>query len=109
MKKLLTLAVASLALASASSFAAPHHPRDPGVNARQHRQGERIRQGVHSGQLTGQETRSLMQERKSIRQEERNYKSDGTLSRSERKDLHQDLNGLSKDIYNEKHDGEVRP
>lgn len=113
MKKLLSLAVASLALISAQSFAEPqqrpHHPRDPGVNQRQHSQGERIRQGVRSGELTGQETRGLMQERRSIRQEERAYKSDGKLTKDERKDLHQDLNGLSKDIYNEKHDGETRP
>jgi len=113
MKKMLSLAVASLLLVSASSFAEPrprpHHPRDPGVNARQHIQGDRIKQGVRSGQLTRPETRSIMEERRSIRQQERAYKSDGSLTRDERKDLHQDLNDLSKDIYSEKHDDEIRP
>ena len=110
MKKLLSLALASLVLVSAQSFADPgrHIPRDPGVNQRQHIQGQRIRQGVRSGSLTGQETRGLAQERRNIRQEERQYKSDGKMTKDERKDLHQDLNNLSKDIYKEKHDGEVR-
>ena len=114
MKKLLNLAVASLVLVSAQSFAEPHHqrphhPRDPGVNQRQHNQDQRIRQGVRSGELTKQETGGLLQERRAIRQEERDYKSDGKLTKDERKDLHQDLNALSKDIYNEKHDDEKRP
>jgi Skp family chaperone for outer membrane proteins len=112
MKQLLSLALVSLVLVSTSSFAEPrrhHHPRDPGVNARQHVQGERIRQGVRSGELTREEARSLMQERRNIRQEERAYKSDGHLTREERKDLHQDLNDLSRDIYHEKHDDEKRP
>jgi Skp family chaperone for outer membrane proteins len=113
MKKLLSLAAASLVLVSAQSFAEPHqrphHPRDPGVNQRQHMQGERIKQGVRSGELTRQETGGLMQERRSIRQEERAYKSDGRMTKNERKDLHQDLSELSHDIYNEKHDGETRP
>jgi hypothetical protein len=113
MKKLMSLAIASLVLVSAQSFAEqrprPHHPRDPGVNRQQYNQGQRIQQGVRSGQLTRQETGSILEERRSIRQQERSYKSDGTLTRDERKDLHQDLNDLSKDIYAEKHDDEQRP
>lgn len=85
-----------------------HRPRDPGVNQRQHYQQQRIHQGVKSGQLTGEEARGLRQQEKSLRQEERGFKSDGQLSKGERKDLHQDLNSLSKEIYQEKHDGEVR-
>ena len=110
MKQLLSLALASLVLVSAQSFAEPGKriPRDPGVNQRQEMQGQRIHQGVRSGSLTGQETRGLMQERRGIRQEERQFKSDGKLTKGERKDLHQDLNDLSKDIYQQKHDGEVR-
>lgn len=114
MKKLLSLAIVSLVLASTQSFAEPrqrphHHPRDPGVNQRQHVQTHRIQQGVRSGQLTGDETRGLAQDRRAIRQEERAYKSDGKMTKDERKDLHQDLNDLSKDIYGEKHDDETRP
>ena len=82
--------------------------RDPGVNHRQGHQRNRIHQGAHSGQLTKDEAKSLAQEQKTIRQEERAYKSDGVLTKDERKDLHQDLNQASKNIYNEKHDAEMR-
>jgi hypothetical protein len=47
-------------------------------------------------------------EQRSIRQEERQYKSDGILATYERKDLHRDLNASSRDIHNEKHDAETR-
>ena len=82
--------------------------RDPGVNHRQRHQRGRIHQGAHSGQLTKDEAKSLAQEQKAIRQEERAHKSDGVLTRDERKDLHQDMNQASKNIYNEKHDAEKR-
>jgi ribosomal protein L19E len=82
--------------------------RDPGVNARQHRQQERVGQGVRSGELTKEGTKTLAQEQRAIRQEERQYKSDGVLTKEERKDLHQDLNDASRHIYQEKHDAEQR-
>ena len=82
--------------------------RDPGVNQRQHHQQHRIQQGVQSGSLTKDEAKGLRDEQRSIRQDERQYKSDGTLSREERKDLHQDLNAASRNVYNEKHDAEAR-
>lgn len=86
------------------------HPavRDPGVNARQHFQRDRIGQGVRSGELTKQETMELAAGQRAIRKEERAYKSDGKLTKDERKDLHQDLNAASKSIYEEKHDAERR-
>jgi CRISPR/Cas system-associated endoribonuclease Cas2 len=91
---------------------AQHRPpaavRDPGVNARQHHHQDRIAQGVRSGSLTKDEAHGLRTEQRSIRQEERAYKADGTLTRDERKDLHQDLNTASRNIYNEKHDAETR-
>ena len=83
--------------------------RDPGVNHRQHRQGDRIQQGVRSGELTRAEAKDLREDRRDIRQEEREYKSDGHLSKAERQDLHQDMNALSKDIHSEKHDADKRP
>ena len=86
-----------------------HKTRDPGVNARQHWQHQRIRQGVRSGELTKSEVQGLHQGQKSIREEEREYKSDGKLTLDERKDLHQDLNAESKDIYTDKHNDDVQP
>lgn len=86
----------------------PPAVRDPGVNARQHRQHDRIGQGVRSGELTKSETKEVVAEQRAIRKEEREYKSDGKLTKDERKDLHQDLNAASKNIYEEKHDDEKR-
>ena len=81
---------------------------DPGVHARQRNQRKRINQGVHSGELTRDEAKSVRQEEKTVREEERAYKSDGKLTPAERKDLHDDLNKTSKDIYQQKHDAGTR-
>lgn len=83
--------------------------RDPGVNAHQHRQQHRIQQGARSGELTRTETRELRSEQQQIRQMERNYKSDGQLTKQERVDLRQEQNAASRNIYAEKHDADKRP
>ena len=75
-----------------------------GTHLRQRDQQHRIAQGVRSGALTRDEAKSLRSEGRGIRQEERAYKSDGTLTAAERKDLHQDLRQASRNIYVEKHD-----
>jgi len=56
-----------------------------GANHRQHRQERRIEQGVRSGELTHQEAKGLRKEERNIRREERAFKSDGKLTRAERK------------------------
>lgn len=106
-KLLFAAAVSALGLGATSAHA-DHRPRDPGVNARQHMQQDRIRQGVRSGSLTREEAQALRQEGREIRQLEREYRSDGVLTREERKTLHQELNERSRDIYREKHDSEHR-
>ena len=96
------LSVAGLSQADAGT-------RDRGVNARQQNQHQRVKQGVRSGELTARETGKLMREQRDVRQLERQYKSDGTLTRGERVDLHQELNQASRDIYRQKHDAQDRP
>ena len=86
----------------------PAAVRDPGVNERQANQTARIQQGVKSGELTHGEAQELRTERRDIRDLEQTYKSDGTLTRDERQDLHQQLNQQSQEIYEEKHDDEQR-
>lgn len=88
------------------SSPAEARPYDPGVNARQHHQQQRIGQGVRSGALTPGETRRLEREQRHIRQEERAYLSDGRLTRAERADLHRDQNRASRHIWQEKHDAQ---
>lgn len=96
------LAVAGLSQAEAGV-------RDPGVNARQQNQHQRVRQGVRSGELTRRETRNLAEGQRDIRQLERAYKSDGQLTRAERVDLHHEQNQASRDIYKQKRDAQDRP
>ena len=82
--------------------------RDPGFNHRQHGQMLRIHQGATGGALTAPELRRLAGEQRTIRLEERAYKSDGFLSRRERADLARDQNLASRHIWLEKHDAERR-
>lgn len=97
----LVLALAMPALGMAGT-------RDPGVNNRQVRQSDRIEQGVTSGELNRREARRLHRKERVIREKEDLYKADGNLSRAERRDLHRDLNALSRDIKHEKHDIQQR-
>ena len=80
----------------------------PSVNRRERRQGRRVRRGVKSGELTPAEAKSLRQEQRGIRKEEREMKSDGSLTGEERKELQQDLNKSSEHIKQEKHDSQTR-
>lgn len=84
------------------------HKAQKNVNAREHRQKERVEQGVRSGQLTKDEAKKLRAQQREIRQEEKQYRADGKFTKEERKDVQRDLNQASKDIYKEKHDAETR-
>ncbi len=97
----LGLALVGPAAASAQD-AAHKHPR--GINARQHRQTERIRDGVEDRQLTRGEIDRLKADEAAVRAEERLYRnSGGGLSPRERRDLERDLNKTSREIYRAKH------
>lgn len=108
MKPMLTVAAIAVMFTGlgSESFAGT---RDPGVNARQQNQRERIQQGVRSGELTRRETRKAVESQRDVRQLERAYKSDGQLTARERADLHHEQNQASRQIYNQKHDAQARP
>ncbi|WP_161830523.1 hypothetical protein [Steroidobacter agaridevorans] len=78
------------------------------MNHRQVNQTGRIVNGVKTGELTHDEARELRDGRREIRQTEQQYKADGTLTRDERIDLHQDMNQQSRDIHEAKHNEETR-
>ena len=59
---------------------------------------------LHGDLLQRERDEVLVQQQKQIRVEERAYKSDGEYTAAERKDVHQDLQQSSKNIYQEKHD-----
>lgn len=78
------------------------------LHREERRDDRRIAQGIRNGELTRGEAQSLRQERRAIHTEQHAYRADGKLDVAERKDLHQDLNQFSRDIYAEKHDAEKR-
>ncbi|MFH1024658.1 MAG: hypothetical protein V1809_14850 [Planctomycetota bacterium] len=81
---------------------------DPGVNRRQRHQASRIARGIKFGSLTKDEAKMLIGKEKELADLEKSLKGDGVLTKDERKQLHTQLNDLSKVIFQEKHDGEVR-
>jgi hypothetical protein len=75
-----------------------------GINAREHRQALRIRDGREDNELTRRELDRLRADEASVRAEERVYRKSGDgLSRWERRDLQNDLNRTSREIYRAKH------
>lgn len=101
------LAVTALGTAVASADTKPG-VRDPRINARQQVQRERIQQGVRSGELTRRETVKAREDQRDIRQLEGAYKSDGKLTRGERRDLSREQNQASRQLYRDKHDAQER-
>ena len=107
MKKNLFSALAALALFT-THFAASAQTATPGITARQHSERARIRQGVRSGELTRAEAAHLNGREADIRQDKREAKADGVVTRDERQDIRQDERRASHAIYRQKHDGQVR-
>jgi len=105
-RHLAAVALGAALLASASAAAAQTPRRPPaGINAREHRQAERIRNGVKNDELTKGELDKLRADEAGIRAEERVYRrSGGGLNHRERRDLEHDLNKTSREIYRAKHD-----
>jgi hypothetical protein len=96
------VAVIGCALLASGAQAATRHPR--GINAREHRQTQRIRQGNQNGQLTAAEKDKLVADEAAVRAEERVYRRSGDgLNARERRDLDKDLNKASREIYRARH------
>ena len=104
MLRSIVVAVIGCAVLATGAQAAPaergQHPRRAhNVNAREHRQAARIRNGVKSGELTPEERNKLRADEAAIRAEERVYRKSGDgLSPRERRDLERDLNKTSREI-----------
>jgi hypothetical protein len=81
------------------------HPRRAEVNGRLGNQNERINEGVQSGKLSPAEAQGLHQEDRQIRKEERADASQdgGHITKAEQKQLNQQENAASKNIFDEKH------
>jgi hypothetical protein len=106
--RLILAAAVTLGLASPAWAGTPDQgPKHPlGINARQHRQAERIAAGKKSGELTRSELDRLRGEEAAIRAKERAYRaSGGDLSKREFRDLQRDLDRLSREIFRLTHNG----
>ena len=79
-----------------------------GINGRQHREQQRIRQGIRSGELTRFEARRLATEQARIRAFERYARRDGYISPRERARLDRGMDRASRHIYRQKHDRQDR-
>ncbi len=100
------LAIAVFSTASYASSAQTTTTAKPVSTIKNDKQ--RIRQGVKSGELTKAEAARLKAQTAKVNQERKDYKADGVVTTEERKDLRQDKKRLSRRIYKQKHDGQVR-
>ncbi|MEW6283579.1 MAG: hypothetical protein AB1758_33520 [Candidatus Eremiobacterota bacterium] len=76
----------------------------PGLEDRQRHQAHRIGAGIQDGSLNRGEVGDLRQQYREYRQDLVAAKADdGRVDRSERKELHQELNQISASIYEYRH------
>ena len=94
--------------ATALMVAGPLFAGTPVLDRREHNQAQRVRQGVHSGELTRLEARRLIRGQYRLRAHEAIAKSDGVVTRRERARLQHQATVQSRHIYRQKHDGQDR-
>ena len=108
MKKLIAAVVLLMFVGATGLAIADEGTRTPLANKRMHRQKNRIKQGVKSGELTKGETKELAKDHVALRKEIRDAKKDGKVTKEERVQIQKDENGESKKIYDLKHNDEKR-
>jgi hypothetical protein len=102
--KSIVAGVIGCAVLTTTAYAAPARRHPAGINAREHRQVQRIKEGNKNGELTAAEKDKLKADEAAVRAEERVYRQSGNgLNARERRDLEHDLNKTSREIYRAKH------
>ena len=76
----------------------------PGIDKRLDNQEKRIEQGEKSGSLTPHESERMEVRHDKAEADLAAAKSDGKVTKDERKDMHQELNHDSRAIHHQKHD-----
>jgi uncharacterized membrane protein YebE (DUF533 family) len=104
-KRVLGVAVVMSAFLAAAAMAGT---ATPNLDKREHRQMQRIHQGVQSGELTRPETRRLTEGEARLRYNEAKAKADGDVTPAERARLQAEADRMSKRIYRQKHDAQTR-
>lgn len=103
MKTIVQVITITIATALFAGAALAGSTDDPRIQQREQNQERRIDQGVASGALTPRETGRLEAQQAKIQQDEQHMKSDGVLTRAERKKLTREQNRASRTIYRKKH------
>jgi Spy/CpxP family protein refolding chaperone len=98
-RKQLTFLTMLLLAATASQAGAGDNP-----NGRQRNQEDRIKNGIHSGQLTSKEADELKKKEARIKDLEHKLRADGKLSAGERAKMKKELDDLGSQIRGQKHD-----
>jgi hypothetical protein len=103
-----TMITAALLALTGLAAAAPAgaHPQARTIEARQHVQAQRIGAGLAQGQLTRCEAARLSHRAARIEGRERDYRSTRGLQPVERRDLDRRLDALSRDIREQRRDGD---
>jgi len=77
----------------------------PGIKNRQERQTNRIQAGVEDGSISKAERAQIAKQRVDYRKDLKAAKADdGVVGPRERREAHQNLNGISSSIYKFRHD-----
>ena len=106
MRRITSLTIAAVFVLGVSAVAMAG-PR--GINNREHREQQRINQGIRSGELTRREAVRLEEGMARIRTDERYARiTGGGISPRERARLEREMNRESRAIYRQKHDGQDR-
>lgn len=103
MKTIVRMITISLATALLAGTACAGSTDDPVIQRREQNQERRIDQGVASGALTPGEAGRLEAQQARIKQREERMKSDGVLTRSERRRLTREQDRANRTIYRKKH------
>lgn len=112
MKKFLLLSVVALLLGASTETFAQNRNRGGDWNGRPDRQRsdrQRVQRGVRSGQITRDEARQIRERERQIRAERRGYRSDGTITREERREIRRDEREQDRYIRSQRRDDDRRP
>jgi hypothetical protein len=103
-----TSSVLAVVMAAGLAVAGSAGAREHGVNERQGQQRERVAAGVHSGEVTRQESRALHHDAQRIERNEQAYRLDGHFSGAERREVHRDLDRHGRQIHQARNDQDGR-
>ena len=105
MKKMFLTSVVAGFVLSASGIVAAQEGR---IDQRKENQQQRIANGVENGSLTPKETAHLENKEANLNREIRTDRkaNGGNLTTNQKRQINRQQNRLSKNIYNQKHDGQ---